>query len=96
MDTLQELQNWYQSHCDGDWEHSNGVTIGSVDNPGWTVTVDLGETDLSDRAFSEIRHQMEHESDWMLCRVVNQKFEGAGGPLMLEKILRVFLDWAAQ
>ncbi len=96
MDALQELQNWYQSHCDGDWEHSNGVRIGNVDNPGWTVTVDLGETDLADRAFSEIRHQMEHESEWMLCRVVNQKFEGAGGPLKLEKILRVFLDWAAQ
>jgi len=96
MDVLQELQNWYQSHCDGDWEHSNGVTIDSLDNPGWVVKVDLSETDLADRGFSEISHQMQHDSEWMLCRVVNQKFEGAGGPLMLEKILRVFLDWAAQ
>lgn len=96
MDALQELQNWYLSQCDGDWEHCNGVSIDTLDNPGWTVTVDLAKTCLSDRGFSEVTHQTEHESEWMRCRVVNQKFEGAGGPLMLEKILRVFLDWAAQ
>lgn len=95
MDTLQELQNWYQSHCDGDWEHSNGVRIGNVDNPGWSVTIDLAETDLAGRDFPEIRC-LEHESEWLLCRVVNDKFEGAGGPFMLEIILRTFLDWSDQ
>jgi hypothetical protein len=63
MDTLQELQNWYQSHCDGDWEHSNGVRIGNLDNPGWSVMIDLVGTELAERVFSEMaalpRHQPE-------------------------------------
>ena len=96
METLQELQNWYQSQCDGDWEHGNGVRIGNIDNPGWSVTIDLAETDLADRDYPEMRHNIEHESEWMLCRVADHKFEGMGGPFMLGKILRTFLDWAAQ
>ncbi len=95
MDTLHELQRWYQSHCDGDWEHSNGIRIGNLDNPGWSVTIDLYETDLSEKAFPEVR-RIDHESEWILCRVIDFKFEGRGGPLMLEEILRVFLTWTAQ
>jgi hypothetical protein len=26
-DLLGELQAWYLAHCDGDWEHSNGISI---------------------------------------------------------------------
>ena len=29
------LQGWYMAHCDDDWEHSFGVTIETIDNPGW-------------------------------------------------------------
>ena len=31
---LEWLMNWYESNCDGDWEHSYGVKIESLDNPG--------------------------------------------------------------
>lgn len=44
MDTLQELQRWYRSQCNGDWEHSYGVKIDTLDNPGWSVTVELADT----------------------------------------------------
>lgn len=29
-----------------------------------------------------------------MCRVREGNFEGAGGPFMLEEILKAFLDWA--
>jgi hypothetical protein len=93
MNTLQELQQWYRSHCDGDWEHGYGVKIGTLDNPGWSVTIDLTDTDLADRPFTDVQ-RLEHESDWIHCRVTGGKFEGRGGPFMLEEILRVFLLWA--
>lgn len=41
-DLLKWLEDWYQSNCDDDWEHGFGVTIESLDNPGWSLTADLG------------------------------------------------------
>ena len=35
------LERWYQAQCDGDWEHHSGVTIETLDNPGWLVKIDL-------------------------------------------------------
>ena len=93
MNTLQELQQWYRSQCDGDWEHTYGVKIDTLDNPGWSVTIELIDTALADRPFTDVQ-RLEHETDWMRCRTKDGKFEGRGGPLMLEEILRVFLAWA--
>jgi hypothetical protein len=33
-DLLRWLQDWHAGQCDGDWEHSYGVDIGTLDNPG--------------------------------------------------------------
>ncbi|MFT5930929.1 MAG: hypothetical protein ACI93G_000001, partial [Hyphomonas sp.] len=43
------MPRWYQSQCDGDWEHSFGLKIESLDNPGWSVHVDLEGTSLETR-----------------------------------------------
>jgi hypothetical protein len=40
-DELAWLEQWYQEQCDGDWEHHCGVTIETLDNPGWLVQADL-------------------------------------------------------
>ncbi|HXC35964.1 MAG TPA: immunity 53 family protein [Candidatus Acidoferrales bacterium] len=93
--TLQELQRWYLSQCNGDWEHGYGVEIGTLDNPGWHVVVNLTDTPLAEKQFTEVK-KLEHETDWIQCRVHDGKFEGHGGPLMLEEILRVFLAWATE
>ena len=94
MNTLQELQHWYQSHCDGDWEHGYGVKIDTLDNPGWSVTIELTDTELVGRPFTEVK-RLEHETNWICCQVREGKFDGDGGPFMLEEILRVFLTWAS-
>lgn len=46
MNVLQEIQSWYISNCNGDWEHSFGVSIDTLDNPGWSVRIDLADTGL--------------------------------------------------
>jgi len=33
-------------------------------------------------------------SDWLLCRVKDKMFDGAGDPDKLQTILKTFLDWA--
>lgn len=45
------VQKWYADNVDGDWEHLNGVEIATLDNPGWSLGIDIAETELSDRAF---------------------------------------------
>lgn len=35
-------------------------------------------------------------SDWMLCHVKDNVFDGAGGPQKLDVILAAFLDWAEE
>ena len=43
------LENWYVARCNGDWEHQWGVTIGTLDNPGWTLVIDLNQTKAENR-----------------------------------------------
>lgn len=90
---LEDLQTWYAAQCDGDWEHSFGVSIGTLDNPGWWVGIDLEDTILEKKDFEGIQ-DLEPGDDWIHCRVEDKKFLGAGGPRQLIKILEVFLHWA--
>jgi len=53
MTNLDWLMSWYADQCDGDWEHQYGVCIETLDNPGWTLTIDLIGTPLADRSFSK-------------------------------------------
>ena len=33
------IDDWFKSKCNGTWEHHLGVTIETTDNPGWLITV---------------------------------------------------------
>ena len=93
MDELTGLQEWYLNQCDGDWEHDWGVTIGTLDNPGWDVRINLTGTPLENAPFSAVE-DLAPERDWIKCWIEHATFHGVGGPLMLQTILRHFLDWA--
>lgn len=93
MSVLAEIQKWYASNCDGEWEEDQGVRVETLDNPGWSVTVDLFETNLEEREFAPVACH-ESEESWMECRVEGKQFRGFGDPGKLEEILRIFIDWA--
>jgi len=44
MTNLEKLQNWYIQQIDGDWKHTYGIKIDTLDNPVWLLEVDLAET----------------------------------------------------
>lgn len=91
-DTLAELQIWYANACNGEWEHQYGISIESLDNPGWSVKIDLSETDLAGKVFA--RTEIERaEHNWVQCWVEEGVFQGRGGPKNLEDILFVFTRW---
>ena len=89
MSSLESLQRWYNSQCDHDWEHSFGISIETLDNPGWSVTIDLWSTELEGVTMPSFR-QNSGEEDWVHCWVENNQFRGAGDPFKLDAILSVF------
>ena len=92
-DLLARLQDWYAANCDGDWENTYGVTIESLDNPGWRVTIDLHGTPLEGREFEAVEI-MRGLQDWLDCHVQDKKFVAGCGPRNLNELLKTFFDWA--
>lgn len=76
-------------HCDGDWEHGNGIKIGTIDNPGWSLTIDLENTELQEKEFHEIEIDRSSD-DWLFCFTKNNKFEGRCGSINLSEVLQIF------
>ncbi len=87
------LLHWYHNLCDGDWEHSNGIEIHTLDNPGWSIKISLEETHLKNKKF-DIVNLERSENDWVYCSIKNGMFQGFGGPFNLPEILQIFHNWA--
>jgi hypothetical protein len=39
MDNFNKSQHWYLEQCNDLWEHSYGVKIDTLDNPGWLLVI---------------------------------------------------------
>jgi hypothetical protein len=93
MDTLSSIQDWYLRQCDGEWEHSWGIKIETLDNPGWSVRINLQGTALCERTFNEVQVNRS-ETDWTRCFVRENQFQAYCGAKNLEEILAVFRQFA--
>jgi uncharacterized protein CbrC (UPF0167 family) len=89
---LQRLQNWYSSQCNGDWEHTFGVKVETIDNPGWHLKIDVAETPLEGAIFDPVYIERS-AADWVHCKVEAAAFIGHGGVSNLTELLSLFLDW---
>lgn len=56
MSVLGDLQNFY-ANCNGDW-HLYGVRINTLDNPGWSVKIDLEETNLDGKHYQTVESEL--------------------------------------
>ena len=87
------LQNWYCYHCNGDWEHSYGISISNTDT-GWNVIVELETSALEGNLFKTIDEKNDSGEDWIHCEVCRNNFVGNSGPLNLCRIFSIFRTWA--
>ena len=92
-DALGFLQSWYASCCDDDWEHGYGVRIGTLDNPGWCLKIDLVGTPLAGTSLDHLAVERT-EDDWLHLWSDGTHFEGACGPLNLDEMLKAFRGFA--
>lgn len=86
------IEQWYLSHCDDSWEHSYGVKIKTISNANWAVLIDVMETELENKKFSEIKN-ITSQQDWIECNVENGIFNGKGDAKKLMTILNIFKKW---
>jgi len=100
MDSIQWLQRWYAAECDDAWEHQFGINIDTLDNPGWIVRIDLMGTSLQDVEMRTLGDSTSNhygtngDQSWLNCKVEDNQFVGAGGPLQLTRIAQIFREWA--
>ena len=89
---LEWLDGWYQRQCNGEWEHTQGVRLKSLDDPGWHLTINLAGTSAVNARPQQLR--METQSGgWLACSIADECFEGSGDPRKLEQIIGVFRRW---
>jgi hypothetical protein len=92
MDEMEWLEKWYQSNCDGDWEHGYGVKITTIDNPGWSVEINLRKTQVNRLQHDRLELD-KGEGDWIQCWIDDETFKGYGDALKLKMVIAVFRDW---
>ncbi|MGW9547021.1 immunity 53 family protein [Streptomyces celluloflavus] len=90
---LTTLQEWYESVCDGDWEHSYGIRIETVDNPGWMLVVDLERTSLHGR-LCDIQDSSV-DGSWVSVKSDGHEFVAACDPRSLENVIDCFVKFAS-
>lgn len=90
---LQGLQQWFEAQCNGDWEHQYGVRIATLDNPGWSLDVDLTDTALAEKIFDAVSIERS-DADWVHCKVESAVFKARGGARNLGEMLAFFVAWS--
>ncbi len=92
-DVLTWLQGWFTANCNGDWEHDRGISVHSLDNPGWRVRIELVGTALEGRGLvKDAIHRS--EDDWLIVWIEDGAWQAACGPLNLGEALHRFRAWS--
>jgi hypothetical protein len=90
--SLSYLERWYVSQCNGEWEHSYGVRIDTLDNPGWRVHISLRDTKKHSSSLDKVSIDRT-DNDWIQYWVEKQEFHIACGPTNLSEAIEVFVHW---
>ncbi|MDR1877378.1 MAG: immunity 53 family protein, partial [Flavobacteriaceae bacterium] len=69
--------------------HSYSIKVGALDNPGWSIEIDLEDTDINfNNIPSTLIEFSEHK--WIAYKVEDRCFQAFGGPLNLNLLIKVF------
>ncbi len=101
MSVLARLVNWYLANYeDGDvWDL---VKIENLGNPGWIFVIYLSGTSLEGTLMAETKENLDDPLKWLVCGAgawtdesgeTDPNFRANGGPLALERMIEIFLDW---
>jgi hypothetical protein len=95
------VQAWYASNCDNDWEHSFGLSLTTLDNPGWHLAIDVTSTPMGGVPYAPVTAQRDPH-DWITTELVDKgsqpgvtgtSWQAHCGPLNLGEALHLFREW---
>jgi hypothetical protein len=77
------------------------VKIDTLDNPGWSIKIDLAHTPMQGRAFERVEYgepsedleEWKRTGSWWVARVEGGTFAVSCGPLDLSAAIGVFRRW---
>jgi hypothetical protein len=92
MEHLALLEEWYSSQCNGRWEHQYGISVETLDNPGWTLKIDLYGTGADGRTLARVTSERS-ENDWLQYWVDGNQFQAHMGTRNLREGIQAFLTW---
>jgi hypothetical protein len=93
MNDLQWLTEWYKDQTDGEWEHEFGITIATLDNPGWSIQIDLSGTTLRETPFAAEEQQDGDRWSRFWKDDPRGVFHAAGDATALPEMLARFRAW---
>lgn len=85
------LTNWYKSQCNGDWEHTYGIQIDTIDNPGWSLKIDLLETPYEGKKTS--MKVLNGDDDWYDVTSDGEAFTAFGDASKLQFLINLFKEF---
>ncbi|WP_316814424.1 immunity 53 family protein [Pedobacter heparinus] len=91
MNISEWLADWYKSECNGDWEHTYGIQIGTIDNPGWSLRVDLLETRYEGKKMS--MKVLNSDEDWYDVTSNGEFFTAVGDASKLQLLITLFKEF---
>ena len=92
---LSKLMTWCSAQWDDELEHDLGVSIETLDNPGWMLKVKLVGTNLAEVEMPELEEGSDDSSypdtsPWIHCSIQNREFVGASDLSQLHRLISVF------
>lgn len=86
------LQSFFQSNCDGNWEHDyDGCRIASDSAPGWLFTFDLRGTPYENAKLDLLEDESAPIS-WLRCQIADGKFTANCSPKRLAECIDLLRD----
>ncbi|EMN43445.1 Imm53 family immunity protein [Leptospira weilii] len=85
------LMKWYESQCDGDWEHEYGLKINTNKDQTWQVEIDIRFTELHDFELDTALEQ-KGTSNWYSFSIKDGRFLAEGDSKKLRTILEKFKE----
>ena len=93
LESISKINAWYASNCDGDWEHQYGISIQTLDNPGWLVEIDLFNTVKENKKFDAQKFNEVGNTEWFDIKVVDKKLVGACSVSQFSTLLHICAKW---
>ena len=90
IDFVEIIQGWFASQCDGVWEHSFGIEVLNIDNPGCKLKINGAS--LKRAGFVSLER---NESDWIRVTMTDMEFVGYGGTENLKELMSLAVNWLA-